>query len=1229
MPRAEAPLIDGRTYSELVSEVEGLMQTYTAGSVQPSAEVLTGAILDQPVTDPVSGDVFAAGTVLTSTEAQRIAGIEGLGLIRVKGWQKPDPSDPDAGWALARIFGRMAELVVTRLDRLPDRNFLAFLDLIGTRLNPPQPARVPLTFLLATGSPVDALVPAGTQAAAMALEGDAEPPLFETERDLVVTRSQLVAVYTREPGRDLWADHTGSAAFWPFRGNRKIEHRLHVSEPVLFAMPETKTLDLLIGPADSDHPWLSAVTWSFWNGSAYQLLTPTVSLESGDWRVRFTNVPGILPSAVSRFDGAWLHGRLETSVPRGEVVVEDGEQVLRRQGVRPAAAYTEQSDDLIDLWRPFFPFGEGLTPRTFYLSAGGDFTKPRAKVEIDVALDASRPPDPTSDIAVAWEYWASTGSWKALQGTFVPAVTPEQGETVGPFLVDGTFRFERPDDWSPSPVKGSRGLWLRARVTQGGFFSASPLVERLTLGDEWQLPRIESLEVSVEIDRTAVADRQVPERGFSNQAPIDLSKDFLPFGEKPRVGDTFYLANEEAFSKPLADVELHFTMTDSTTAPLPDTAKVMVTWEYWDGRQWSLLGNGGKGLDGADTANNPALGFSDTTNGFTKAGSVSFTVPAALVPGEINGEVRRWVRARISKGSYGVEARYTPVVVEGQTQYELTPATFKPPSLASVRLGYEYSSGSRAAQRVITENDAVFADVSSPAAGAGDFTPFVPSEDQRPTLYLGFERPGDAIGFANRLTSLFFQVSEALYDPAVEQGQVNEEASVVWEYWNGEEWERLGTRDETRGFTRRGLVTFIGPPDFRASTELGRTAFWLRGRWERGQYAVEPRLDRVLTNTTWAVHAQTIVDEILGASRGERGQVFRTLRAPVLDGQRLEVIEPEIPSGADLAELDAEEGDGAVTVVRDAAGQFVEVRVRWHEVPDFFGSGPRSRHYVIDHSTGEVRFGDGRRGLVPPPGRNNIRMVRYRAGGGISGNRPAGSIAQLKGTVPYVSGVAQLVAAEGGAAEESLEAVRVRGPKTLRHRDRATAAADYEDLAFEASPQVARAQALPARRGPDGGRVGLIIVPSSASSGAAKPVPGLELLERVRSYIEARVSPVVDFWVVGPDWLQVDVRAEVVPSQLEAATDVQTAVLERLRAFLHPLSGGPLGEGWEFGRKPYRSDLYALIEETPGVDYVRRLEVIESPREGGARPGRFLVFSGDHEITVSGNVDDIATGNLS
>ena len=59
----------------------------------------------------------------------------------------------------------------------------------------------------------------------------------------------------------------------------------------------------------------------------------------------------------------------------------------------------------------------------------------------------------------------------------------------------------------------------------------------------------------------------------------------------------------------------------------------------------------------------------------------------------------------------------------------------------------------------------------------------------------------------------------------------------------------------------------------------------------------------------------------------------------------------------------------------------------------FNGSAPHSRHYTLDHGTGEVVFGDGVRGLVPSLGTNNI-VANYRVGAGSAGNVPKGAVAQ-------------------------------------------------------------------------------------------------------------------------------------------------------------------------------------------------------------------------------------------
>ncbi len=122
--------------------------------------------------------------------------------------------------------------------------------------------------------------------------------------------------------------------------------------------------------------------------------------------------------------------------------------------------------------------------------------------------------------------------------------------------------------------------------------------------------------------------------------------------------------------------------------------------------------------------------------------------------------------------------------------------------------------------------------------------------------------------------------------------------------------------------------------------------------------------------------------------------------------------------------------------------------MRWHEVADFYGSGPRSRHYVLDHLTGEMRFGDGLNGLIPPAGIGNIRLGALSNRRGKAGNRPAGTIVQLKTTVPYVDKVTNTEAAAGGADAETLDSLLERAPRTLRHGNRAVTVEDYEDLAM-------------------------------------------------------------------------------------------------------------------------------------------------------------------------------------
>jgi predicted phage baseplate assembly protein len=277
--------------------------------------------------------------------------------------------------------------------------------------------------------------------------------------------------------------------------------------------------------------------------------------------------------------------------------------------------------------------------------------------------------------------------------------------------------------------------------------------------------------------------------------------------------------------------------------------------------------------------------------------------------------------------------------------------------------------------------------------------------------------------------------------------------------------------------------------------------------------------------------------------------------------------------------------------------------VRWHEVPDFWGSGPRDRHYTFDAETGVVTFGDGSNGLPPPVGLQNVRAAYYRSGGGPSGDVGAGVLTQLKTTLALVDKAVNQLAASGGAAVEPEDVLVDRATRTLRHGGRAVTAQDFSDLALEASTVVARAvtitpsfspvdQADGAKTGPDDlhrdGKVIVVIVSAEAEAGKS---PTTDVIAEVEDYLRARCAPGATVEVTGPSWVGVTVQAHVAARSIEDEDALRVRVADAVTAFLHPLTGGVDGRGWDFGRRPRASDLTAAITAVPGVDHLVALTV--------------------------------------
>ncbi len=98
-------------------------------------------------------------------------------------WTDHNVSDP--GVTLIEAFAGMVDQLIYRLNRVPERNYVKFLDLIGVQRRPPSAARGTATFWLSAPRPHDVLVRAATEIATPRTDVQ-EAIVFSTTEDLTI-----------------------------------------------------------------------------------------------------------------------------------------------------------------------------------------------------------------------------------------------------------------------------------------------------------------------------------------------------------------------------------------------------------------------------------------------------------------------------------------------------------------------------------------------------------------------------------------------------------------------------------------------------------------------------------------------------------------------------------------------------------------------------------------------------------------------------------------------------------------------------------------------------------------------------------------------------------------------------------------------------------------------------------------------------------------------------------
>jgi predicted phage baseplate assembly protein len=128
-------------------------------------------------------------------------------------WTDHNVSDP--GVTLIETFAYMTDQLLYRLNRVPDRNYIKFLELIGVRLFPPTAAATRVTFWLSAPQEIPIVVPIGVEVATPRTEAVGSAIAFTTTDALDIVPSEMTYVGSI-PTNGTFRNHSDTIKLSPF-----------------------------------------------------------------------------------------------------------------------------------------------------------------------------------------------------------------------------------------------------------------------------------------------------------------------------------------------------------------------------------------------------------------------------------------------------------------------------------------------------------------------------------------------------------------------------------------------------------------------------------------------------------------------------------------------------------------------------------------------------------------------------------------------------------------------------------------------------------------------------------------------------------------------------------------------------------------------------------------------------------------------------------------------------
>ena len=417
-------------------------------------------------------------------------------------WTDYNPSDP--GITLLELMSWMAELLLYRINRIPEKSFVRFLELIGTELRGPSRAHTWAVFST-TDEKNAGFVRKETSLATVS--GPEGPIYFRTSKDLNLTAAKLVKI--RSSSRELTPQlSVPEAKGEPILERPHNDHILYLGDRRL---ADCRRGTIIYVDIALERAMTGAVEteWEVRDGDSWITFIPaadeTQALRSRG-RLQFIATGAFAETKVSEIAAQWLRLRLVNALEGGTEQIQMPlisriNLALERpvgQTELPTKMYLSEiisakdreklkdiptvRDDrwplkVIDPNSEIVPFGNvPQRGNTFYVLSPL-IGRENANIIIEIGM-----PEGYSQVGVEadnlqllrlrWEYFSRDGTWKTLgilglRGT-IESLHDFQDHTNA-FTQPGFISFRKPDDLAPATILTETQFSIRCVLSSGDY----------------------------------------------------------------------------------------------------------------------------------------------------------------------------------------------------------------------------------------------------------------------------------------------------------------------------------------------------------------------------------------------------------------------------------------------------------------------------------------------------------------------------------------------------------------------------------------------------------------------------------------------------------------------------------------------------------------------------------------------------------------------------------------